>query len=777
MRKHPQLYRLTAMAASILSMTAAHAQTSASTSGTGQISASAQQQGDIIASTAAPEALSSAADDGQIRLDAVTVTARRRSESSQSVPAPISTVSGADLERQREYRLQDLQQAFPSFNVSILHPRQSSVAIRGLGNNPASDDLEPSVGVYLDNVYLGRPGMAVFDLFDIQQIDLLRGPQGTLFGKNATAGVLNITTRQPNFTPGAYLEQSVGNDGYLQSKAHLTGPLSDTLAGSLDFARTKSDGFVTNAYTGRELNGAGSDGVRGQLLWKPNDDLSARLIADYSRVNADTGAAVVYAIPAYPGYTSPYLTTASAYGIKPLNNPYLYTVNTDTTPHMDVHQGGVSAEVNYKLASGYNLTSISAARFWNFTPTNDGDGLPVPITVNSGAAVKDHQYSQEVRIASPTGGGIDWVAGAFYFYQQTTNNVFSLTGPTPYNTAAKANVLTNSPSGVITNSAALFGQGTFHLNPRADITAGIRGTYEDKSGSVVRYASATAAAYNSGPLGEHSLSPSGLLNFSYKLAPDVLTYALVSHSEKSGGINMAVASGPALGAQSLLFGAERSNDVEFGVKSDWFGHRLTLNGDLFWTQVHGYQASILEPNDAGVMNTVLANAADVDSRGAEVELRARPVRALTLGLNASYNAVTYSSFKNAPCPIGVTLLSCDLSGQAVAGAPRWTANFSTQYDFNVSGNVSQYVAAGYSLRSSQYGTLDDSPYAKIPGYGLANLATGWRVDSGQHRWDFSLWSHNLFDKKYFLTVLSQAGYYAANVGDRRTIGATLRYTY
>ncbi|HEX8605638.1 MAG TPA: TonB-dependent receptor [Pseudoduganella sp.] len=773
MKQPQQFLRLTAMAASIFSVTAAGAQALPTASASEPADFPAPQQEGV----AAPATPTLSADNEPARLEAVTVTARRRSESSQSVPAPISTVSGTDLERRREYRLQDLQQAFASVNVSILHPRQSSVAIRGLGNNPASDNLEPSVGVYLDNVYLGRPGMAVFDLFEIQQIDLLRGPQGTLFGKNATAGVLNITTRQPNFTPGGYVEQSFGSNGYLQTKAHLTGPLSDTLAGSLGFARTRSDGFVTNAHTGKKLNGAGTDGVRGQLLWSPGADLSARIIADYSRVDADTGAAVVYGIPGYPGYTSPYLTTAAVHGITPLNDPYRYTVDTDTTPHMDVHQGGVSAEVNYRFPSGYNLTAISAARFWNFTPTNDGDGLPVPITVNAGAAVKDHQYSQEVRIASPTGGSIDWVAGAFYFYQQTRNNVSSLTGPTPYNAASRANVLTNSPSGVITRSAALFGQGTFHLNLRTDITAGIRGTHEDKSGSVVRYASATAAAYDSGHLGEHSLSPSGLLNISYRLAPDVLTYALVSHSEKSGGINMAVASGPSLGAQSLLFGAERTNDVELGAKSDWLDHRLTLNGNLFWTQVHGYQASILKPNDAGVMNTVLANAADVDSRGVEVELHARPLRGLTLGMNAAYNAVTYNSFKNAPCPIGVTLPSCDLSGQAVAGAPRWTGNLSAQYDFRAAGDVAQYIVAAYSMRSNQNGTLDNSPYAKIPGYGLANLAAGWRVQRGQQRWDLSLWAHNLFDKKYFLTTLSQAGYYAANVGDRRSIGATLRYTY
>jgi len=759
--KNPRpLFRLTAIAAALLSINAAAAQ--ALLGDTADLPTAASQQ----AGEHTPEVL-----------EEVTVTARRRSESSQSVPAPISTVAGAVLERQRAYRLQDLQQSFASLNVSTLHPRQSSVAVRGLGNNPASDNLEPSVGIYLDNVYLGRPGMAVFDLFELQQVDLLRGPQGTLFGKNATAGVLNIVTRQPSSETGGYLEQSLGNNGYQQNKAYLTGPLSEHLAGSLGLVRTRSDGYVTNAYTGSKLNGAGNDGLRAQLLWQPTEDLGVRLIADYNQLDTDTGAAVVYGIPAYAGYTSPYLNNAKTQGVTPLNNPYLYTVNTDTTPHMVVHQGGISAEVNYRLPNSWQLTSISAARAWNFTPTNDGDGLPVPITVNTGAAVRNHQYSQELRLAGSAGGRIDWVAGAFYFYQQTRNNVFSLTGPAPFNPATKANVYTSSPSGVISNSAALFAQSTVHLDPRTDLTAGLRATYEDKSGNVLRYASATAAAYDSGPLSLHSTAPSGLLNLSYKLTPQLLTYGLLAHSEKSGGINMAVASGPALGARSLLFGAERSNDAELGFKSDWLAHRLALNANLFWTQVHGYQASLLKPNDAGVMNTVLANAADVDARGLELELRARPQRGLTLGVNASYNAATYSSFKSAPCPIGITLPTCDLAGQAVAGAPRWTANLSAQYDFPATDQLSHYLAAGYAVRARQFGTLDDSPYARIPGYGLANLAAGWRLQQGARQWDLSLWVRNLLDRKYFLTTLAQAGYYAANTGERRSFGATLRYTY
>lgn len=832
MKKHQQIYRLTAMAAAIFSATTAWAQVPASASGSDQgittqqqavsapgadaavpaataatagsadaLAAQTATTGTAGAATAPAAAAGAAAPaaDNQVRLKDFTVTARRRNESAQNVPAPITTVSGTDLDRQREYRLQDLQQALPSFNVAFINPRQSSVSVRGIGNNPASDDLEPSVGVYLDNVYLGRPGMAVFDMLDIQQVDLLRGPQGTLFGKNATAGVLNITTRPPQFHTEAYVEQSIGNDGYAQTKAHMSGPISDTLAGSLDLEHTHSDGDVTNLYNGSQLNGANNYGARGQLLWKPNADLSVRFIADYNTQNSNTGAMPLYGLP--PG--SPYASRAALLGVKSLiDDPSAYQVDTDTTPHMSVHQGGASAEVNYKLPEGYTLTSISAARFWDFSPTNDGDGLPVNAITNAGIAVDDHQLSQEIRIASPSGGRVDWVAGAYYFYQQTNNTTFTEFGPGAdiFEFGSNRNILNNvtsiSPGQVITNSAALFGQATFHLTSRADITAGIRGTYEDKTGDVERYApvggaalspaleavrNAALGAYSSGPLGVRALSPSGLLNFSYKLMPAVLAYATLSHSEKSGGINMAVGSAPSLGADSLLFDAERANDAELGFKSEWLDHRLIVNGDLYWMQVNGYQATTYVLGPTGLLTQVLANAADVRSRGAEIDVRAKPLSGLTLGFNASFNDASYSSFTDAPCPLEVQYATgrtvCNLTGHAVAGAPRWTANFSAQYDFYLGHDVSQYVAAGYSLRSSQFGTLDDSQYAKIPGYGLFNLATGWRVTSGQHRWDFSIWAHNVFDKHYYLSTFAATNYYTAAVGDCREVGATLRYTW
>ena len=201
------------------------------------------------------------------QLETVTVTARRRTESAQAVPTPMSVVGGQALETQRVYRIQDLQQLVPSVNVAYMHARQSSVSIRGLGNNPASDGLEGSVGLYIDNVYLGRPGMAVFDLMDIEQLEVLRGPQGTLFGKNTTAGVINISTRAPSFTPERSIETSLGEDGYFQTKGTISGPLTDDLAGRFSAYRTRSDGDIKNEHDGHDLNGGSRQGFRGQLLY------------------------------------------------------------------------------------------------------------------------------------------------------------------------------------------------------------------------------------------------------------------------------------------------------------------------------------------------------------------------------------------------------------------------------------------------------------------------------------------------------------------------------
>ncbi len=552
----------------------------------------------------APPLASSVPDKADTALGKVTVTARRREEDSQKVPTPITVLGGETLEAQRISRVQDLQQVLPSVNVAYIHARQSSVAVRGIGNNPASDGLEGSAGIYLDNVYLGRPGMAVFDLLDIEQLELLRGPQGTLFGKNTTAGVLNISTRAPTFTAERTVEVSGGQDGYFQGRGTVSGPLGETLAGRLSAYRTRDDGYIKNIHDDNYLNGGERQGARGQLLFEPNEDFSLRWIADYNEEDSSNGSMVVY------GGAERFWQRAALVGASPLRDPQRRKVNINGRQHVSVHQGGSSLEANWNLAGGYRLTSISAYRYWHFTPAND-EQLNVSAINDTGVEVHDRQFSQEIRLASPTGGAFDYVVGAYAFRQNLGNKTFTSYGPLAdlyllgANLGALNDTYSKANGKIETDSFALFAQGTWHLTERLDFTAGLRGTYEEKNAKVERFAPLGGAAvggvgaavrngqlgaYDSGDLSQYNFAPSALLSLSYQFSDDLLGYASLSHGEKSGGVNLAVGSAPSAGADSLLVGPERANDAELGLKSTLFDRRLLLNANLFWTGIHGYQA-------------------------------------------------------------------------------------------------------------------------------------------------------------------------------------------
>ncbi|MGK8743565.1 TonB-dependent receptor, partial [Pseudomonas aeruginosa] len=710
----------------------------------------------------APPLAGSAPVKADTALGKVTVTARRREEDSQKVPTPITVLGGETLEAQRISRVQDLQQVLPSVNVAYIHARQSSVAVRGIGNNPASDGLEGSAGIYLDNVYLGRPGMAVFDLLDIEQLELLRGPQGTLFGKNTTAGVLNISTRAPTFTAERTVEVSGGQDGYFQGRGTVSGPLGETLAGRLSAYRTRDDGYIKNIHDDNYLNGGERQGARGQLLFEPNEDFSLRWIADYNEEDSSNGSMVVY------GAAERFWQRAALVGASPLRDPQRKKVNINGRQHVSVHQGGSSLEANWNLAGGYRLTSISAYRYWHFTPAND-EQLNVSAINDTGVEVHDRQFSQEIRLASPTGGAFDYVVGAYAFRQNLGNKTFTSYGPLAdlyllgANLGALNDTYSKANGKIETDSFALFAQGTWHLSERLDFTAGLRGTYEEKNAKVERFAPLGGAAvggvgaavrngqlgaYDSGDLSQYNFAPSALLSLSYQFSDDLLGYASLSHGEKSGGVNLAVGSAPSAGADSLLVGPERANDAELGLKSTLFDRRLLLNANLFWTGIHGYQATTLyqAPGSTQLVQ-VLANAGSVRSRGLEFEATALPLRGLTLNFNGSYNDVTYLSFKDAPCPAEVSTRpgapsSCDLSGQRVVGASKWIANLNGEYQWRLDDRFQPYVSASYAYRSAAEGTLDNSDLSKIDGYALVNLAAGLRSDLGDGQLDTSVWLKN-----------------------------------
>jgi len=727
------------------------------------------------------------------RLETVTVMARRREENAQDVPIPIAALDGDALSSSGQFRLEDLNRRLPSTNVQFSNPRQSSIAVRGLGNNPANDALEASVGVYLDNVYLGRPGMANLDLIDIDQVALLRGPQGTLFGKNTTAGVLSITTRQPSFTPEAQVEASIANRDYYQTRAAISGPLlGDTLAGRLSFAKTSKGGFVDDITDGRKLNDSDRIGVRGQLLYQPFDSLSVRVIGDYNEEHSNCCASVLYGLG--PNDGALVRQRYAAIGATLAYDPDFLTTTIDARQRMEVRQGGGSVEANWESTGGYKLTSVTAYRSWWFTPTNDADSTNLPAIINAGQHVNDEQWSQELRLASPSGGPIDYVAGLYYFYQYQSNSMFTQYGPAAGAYLGRAffnNAFTNTNQYLHTDSGSVFGQATWHVTDRWSLTGGVREIFEDKSTRVQREApiggvqpaiDAAVGPFDSGVLKRSDKSTAALLSAAFQPNPDWLWYASVAKGAKSGGINPAVPN-PGLTVDSLYIDPERALDYEFGFKSSLFERRLQVNANLFWTDVDDYQATQLQLSpQTNTYQQVLSNIGKVRTRGIETEISAAPVTGLTLAVAASFNDAKYREYRDAPCSaeaIAAGRTLCDLSGDRVVGAPQWIVNPSVSYTRHL-GAFETTAQADYAWRSSFSGAPDNSQYADVDGYGVLNAQLGIAGGLSQAAWHLSLWSRNLLNKHYVIggvTGASQFLTYTLYPGEPRSYGATVRVDF
>lgn len=734
--------------------------------------------------------------------ETILVTARHRQEEIQTVPIAISTVSGKTLEQLNNYDPTTIQQFLPSTSVQSMSGRNTSFSIRGLGNNAINEGLDTSVGLYLDGVYLGRPGMAMTPMVDMDQVEQLRGPQGTLFGKNTTAGVISFVTKKPVFVNEASLSYSGGNRDTMVAQGVANAVISESVATRLTAYATHDNGWLQNLNGGRPLDGNNNQGFRGQLLALPNAAFNLRLSVDYNQQDSTLGTPVPYGNNG-PGSTFyERATTAGATNL--ITNAANQQVNVNTGTQMRIRQGGVSAEANWLFDSGHKVTSITAGRYWNSTPSNDPDLTNALLLYNQGYNTNDSQWSQELRLTSPSSDTLDYVAGLFFFTQQVNIDSFLTTGANytrfylgtnafPY-TNSFSNVTSKSNSAGTTNSYAVYGQTVLHATDKLALTAGLRGTFEQKwgnsnrnapvGGTLVTNQASVLGAWNSGVMSYNNFAPTTLLNAAYQLTPQAMTYASYSYGEKSGGYNLnGVSSGPMLGAASLQVNPERTNSFELGAKTTWLDNRLTANANLFLTQVNGYQASsVVVPSGTSLPTYVIANAGGVRSQGVELDFLGRPTNTLNLRLNGSYNDVTYTSFQNGVCGAEMTPSangSCDLTGKPVNGAPRWIMNTGGEYQWPLHNGLQPYFAGNYAWRSWTYGDISDSSYSVIPSYGVLDMALGLRVPTGSQKWDASLWVKNATNAHYWLmsyqqTIMNSSNPYVASAAAPRTVGATLK---
>lgn len=750
----------------------------------------------LLVAALAAMGVAQAADDA---LEEVVVSARKRAEKAQDVPISLSEISGAELRRRGLVRVNDIVRSMPNVSTDILSPRQASLAIRGLGRNPANDALESSVGVFLDGVYLGRPGMMIADLVDLERIEVLRGPQGALFGKNATAGVVNIVTAPPSAESEGWFEVSAGDHALREMRGAASGAVGASAFSyrASGFASAR-EGFVHDTVRDQWLGELQRAGARAQLQWKPDDGTSVRLIADYGS-HDEGGPGYVLVDPNLhreDGSARPnnLVARGARLGYTPAIAPGQRRNEADAVQHVGTDNGGAALLADWQ-PGGFRLSSITGWRKFAFEPENDGDYAALDVLPELGTNVHSWQFSEELRLASPTDGKFQYLAGLQFFEQHVRSEVFA-----QYGSQASEYMVPGLPSDVLdgfrvltsadpdTHSFSAFGQSYWWPRDNFEIAAGLRWTTEEKSTSVTQATSGgvTLAAGNTAALQARQRLGStrnfsvrsdedfvsGSLSATWHFNEDASAYLSAARGAKSGGVNAAVLPAGA----DFTVDPEIALGFEAGIKTVWLDHRLQFNASAFHTTIEGYQASI---RDRVVGASYLANAGEVRSTGAEAEAVFRPVPELTLSANIGYNDARYESFRNAACPPELdNQESCDFTGEPVAGAPPLTLSGAVDYDAPLgSGAYRLRTLLEYSHGDGYRAELSRSTW--ISARDLVNLRAG--VRSADDRRSLTFWVLNLFDETYYsgLAVVGPAGtgLTVGLHGPPRTVGLTLQIQY
>lgn len=747
------LLATTVLASAALGFSAAHAEDAAPAAATAAPTAAGADD------EQAPTSVGTGAHD---RGDDILVTARRRQESSQEVPLAISVVGGEHIDSTGSFNVGRLQQLTPTLQYYSSNPRNTAVNIRGLGVpfGLTNDGIEQGVGIYVDDVYNSRVASATFDFLDVAQIEVLRGPQGTLYGKNTTAGAINITTNQPTFDFEGKAEVSIGNYNFKQAKAAISGPLTENLAARIAVSSTSRRGTIYNVTTDQWIQSQDNLGLRGQLLWKPTETIDVTLAGDFSAQDANCcGSVYVRTGATQRAINRQFEALAAAQGYQPVSrNPFDRLTDLDTPLKAKNKIGGASLRVKWELGEG-TLTSITAWRFWDWDPSNDRDFTGLPIVALSQNPSQQDQYTQELRY-NYSSDKIDFVVGAFGFYQRIDTQGTEAQGSAasrwsinPGSVAAvppgssgcgssASNRLACDPTvldGLVAyntqylknTSAALYGQLSWHITPELTLQPGVRLNYDKKEGYYQRRVfdgqgdelllndgisnirkTAQLAIYTPQEISPEFSDWNFSYDFtaSYKVAPDVLVYATYAKSFKSGGINQNGV--PVDGSNNPILATatvkpESVHHYEAGIKTQFWDRKATLNVSIFRTDIANYQANV-NNGQYGVLRGYLANAGAVRSQGVEADFSVRPSERFNAYVNGAYTDATYRKFTDAPCPPELSGGTTAIAGQ-MPDAPGTPSGISPE-----NCDISGQRLPGVSKFSFSFGAEANTP-AKLLG--------------------------------------------------------------
>jgi len=691
-------------------------------------------------------------------LEAVTVTATRREAPLQKVPVAVSVVDGEQLERDNRNNVASIVQQVPTLNYRAgASNKDTSLFIRGVGTISTSPGVEPTVATVVDGVVFGRPGQSTLDLLDLERIEVLRGPQGTLFGKNASAGVLNVVSKAiPEQTHGYVDYSHFGGGDENRLRFGIGGRLSEQLKGSLSTLWGDYDGNVENLANGHDVNGYERKGVRGKLEFEPNQDLRLILIADYMKgEDALPSGVVTKASAAF---------TNQLGGVVP--SAHNRDISSDFKTHVEDENQGLSAQLDWQLGD-YTLTSISAWRGWDNTQYQDGDRRALlPLTASHDKGTLDYdQYSQEFRLTSPKGQFNEYVLGAFYMHGTSKEVYQRLSVNGGVSTNGRADYSTTN------DSVALFGENTFNFTDDFRAIFGLRWTHDDLEYDHRRVStSATAvtgiqpSTASSGSLDEDGWS--GRTGLQYDFNDNLTGYVTYSRGYKGPAYNVFFNMQP---RDTGALKPETSDAYEVGLKSTALDNRLVANLAVFHTDYDDYQANFFD-TVANQVVTRLVNAGKVKTQGVELDASFQATRQLKLSAAVAYTKARVDHFN---CPVGAAA-NCNIDGGRLPFTPDWKSYLRADYSIPLDNGLDLELSSDYSWQDAVQFSLDQNPDTVQGAYGiwnasiaLADYNDGWRV---------ALLGKNLGDKSYAQMLASGGDYIYRAVprDDGRYFGVQLR---
>lgn len=751
-------------------------------------------------------------DDGARRLDTVTVTSQKREENIQDVPLSVSAVSGDDLSSQQISAVIDLSQISPSVTYTqSTNPLNSSVRIRGIGTDVFSSAVEPSVSFVVDGVVMSRQGQAFADLIDIERVEILRGPQSTLFGKNASAGVISIITRDASDEFEGTAEVLYAELEEYQVRGTVSGPLGDRVGARLTGYYKDVEGHIGNFFDDRRLNGSQSMGLRGKLNIEASDTLDLTLIADY-RESEDECCAWQYR-----SLEDPFLANAILPVVPSEENR---RANIDSDTINETEQWGLSAQADWSLEN-HSLTSITAYREWDFDNTIDIDGTPsqgdsnaltgglLGFDVNDGTTSLS-QISQEVRLASELAGPFNYVVGGFYsnldldrrferrlcLINLNTENCPALIPVAPG--VAIPGAQSGFFDGTVDNTNyAVFGQVDWDFAEQWTLIAGLRALQDETDFTFARpfeplvegdavQTVATPDGSPDGPtnparFGEGTVDDSALtwkFALQYAVNENVNIYGSYTRGYKGPTVDVAYESDPD------PIDPETSDAFEIGLKSVLADGRIVFNAAIFDVEYDDYQAQTFSA-DEDTFN--LENAGTVSTTGFEADLTALVTDAFTVGLGAAYTDAKIDEFPDGQCfnPVANDP-DCrdngtkDLGGGELTNSPDWKFNANGRYDLELDNlPFDMFFTGAYRWQDEVQFSITQNPNTIQDSYGIFDASIGFT--DKDDRYTATFFVKNLFDENYAAFILQDpvrtgsvniAHYLPKN--SERYIGVTLR---